>query len=148
MKRENIIIVILSSLLIMFTVGGYLSSKSNSVREDIGVYAVQKLYTFEDINDLPGQLLQLKPYLSDEAWDYLNLDNESRAITAYYKFATKGSQAVTVDVKPGLVAYRILNPNVSAEVIFLFEYEINRGKLDNIKEYYLSYKQYGGEQIW
>ena len=150
MKRRirGILMVLLLGLDAFFITAGFLLMHSSNAAGGVGQYVVRQLYTFEAIEDVPQQVLGLKPYLSDDAWEHVDFDGEFRVINTYYKFDAQASEVHDLMVRDGFVAYRLLSPVIPASDIWIFEYDIDRQKICNLHEYKMTNVCYGREGVW
>lgn len=145
---RSLLIFVLVLLDIFFAVAGYILSHQDAVSSDMGTYAVYLMYNFQDVNELPERYSTLQKYVTEEAWEKLDLDGDFRAINAYYKFQAQTSQVHTLLHDDGIVAYRLVNPYILAQDVWLFTYDIDDGAIDNVHEYKMTSVRRGQEGVW
>ncbi len=147
-RLKRCVAFVLILLDIFFAVAGSMLTTHRQVAGDIGRATVKLMYEFETIDDLPSNYATLYQFVEEEDWIRLNIDNDLRVVNTYYKFNTLRSDVSVLGSDRGCVAYRLINGNIPAQTIWLFNYETAQGKIRNIREYSLTNVKYGGEGVW
>ena len=115
---------------------------------DIGVETVKTMYQFDTPTELLEKQAYLRSLLVPDEFDRLCIDNDSRAISAYYKFKYRPSKVNVIEHEDGYVLYTLLNDNISKEHLWVFEYCLtDEYFIDDVKEYRVI-DYYDSEVIW
>ena len=126
------LIVALTTLLIVS------HTLKSSEYDSVGVRVVKAMYEFDSPAELSANQSVVIDLLCQEEWERLRLDNERRAINAYFKFGYSKSEVRVVSYTNGYVLYSLVNENIDSEDLWVFMYDIDSdGKLCNIREYSL-----------
>ena len=133
---------------IFFVIAGFLLSRHADIVQDIGTYFVKMMYEFDDIEELPDRYKGIQKYIADSLWESLDFENESRVINTYYKFKASASQVYILSSSDGIVVYRLLNSALSAQNIWVFDYEVSNGLLSDVKEYKMVNVRRGRGGAW
>lgn len=115
-----------------------------------GIIAVKLMYEFDSVEQLPQQYTLLKKLVSEEDFDKLSIDDELRVVNTYFKFQAMPSKVNILRASDGFVAYTITSESdsITANTVWVFEYEKQHGKLCNIREYKCSNQiECGGEEF-
>ena len=121
----------------------------NKPREVLGLRVLNLMYSYDDVNELSSNYYQIKRLVSEDDWERLNIDNEIRVVNAYMKLKGDPTRVVITKQYEGLIVYRLENSNVNPNTHWVFQYDIEDGKLSNIREYRLQ-RLYNGDKglIW
>lgn len=113
---------------------------------DSGVHLVRAMYNFSSPRELAENQLVVKDLLVDEEWQRLQLDDETRVTTTYWKFQYSSSKVHIVDYRQGYVIYTLENDYIQPGQYWVLRYEKDKdtGKLYNVREYKLVETAKGG----
>lgn len=113
-----------------------ISAKTDTASADLGVYCVKLLYQFDLPEDILNNQQLLMSVLTEDEFERLTVDDDNRAINAYYKFQYSPSRVLVDDYGPGYVRYRLENEYIDANDVWVFLYELTEdGKITNVREY-------------
>lgn len=98
---------------------------------------VHAMYSFDSPRELAQKQLTVRDMLSEGEWERLQLDNENRAINAYYKFKYSASQVHVAKSFGGGALYWLENENISASDRWLLLTEDNGEVITRVREYKL-----------
>ena len=151
LKRWNIIFISLTTLLIFLITFGFLLFKivlPSMTSDNLGVRIVRAMYQFNTLYDLSESYKGLKAVCEDDVWEQITPDNDSRVISAYYKFQSSSSKVNFVYVSDGVVVYTLLNEYIDPNRLFILYYEYSGDKITSIREYELKGVSYGDSGVW
>lgn len=124
--------VLASVLFLGYTVGVVLESNTLSRTPDI---VLRLLYEFDEPEDLESNMRVLLNYVTPTVLEEIEF-TDSRVINVYYKFKAKPSRVKILERYDGVIYYSIVNENIDPNIIFAFEYKMNKdGQLVYIKDY-------------
>lgn len=142
LKHSVTVVLTLVYLAFCFTVI-YLSSSPDTM--DVGVRAVKLLYDFGTPRELQRNQEKLGTVFTQEVCDSLTINNTMRQVSGYQKFHYSESKVDIIQSGDGFVVYRLVNDEIEAEALWLFQYTVNGdGKIDSVKEYRVVHAQDGG----
>lgn len=136
-KMHEVLLWIDVCVITFCAVFGFFLVQSRGATENLGITAVKLMYEFEKPEDLNAQYRQLRKIVSDDTWEVLNFDNELRVVNTYFKFDYNPSQVEIHYYRDGLILYNLKTAAVPEGTLWAFQYEINHGKIDKVREYQL-----------
>lgn len=136
---------LLIALILFLAVSGFLLIRFKSSDVSVGAQMVRAMYEFSEFEDVEGQIKKLRPIVSDEVWKAITLNNDSRVISAYYKFQTKPSKVIIRRDEPGLMVFSLDTEYVLSDRLFVFEYHQEGHLVTEIREYELVGHSWGRE---
>lgn len=143
--------VTLSLLLIALVAGvfaGFFVHHMNR-GDSLGIRVLRLMYEYEDVEtDLISNYHQLHEILDEDCWERLSIDNEFRVISAYYKLKGDKTKVEVVKEYPNTIIYRLDNPNIDKDALWVFQYEVKNRRVCNIKEYQMARTVYGKEGVF
>lgn len=114
------------------------------INNGIGSNIVKYFYEFEDIKDLQVRFDSLDKLVSDDLYKEYSLENDSRVISAYFKFQASPSK-VKIIKDDNIVVYRLVNDFISSNDTFVLYYGLSGGVLGYLREYKLTHIVYGNK---
>lgn len=102
---------------------------------DLGVSAVNYMYTFNSLEELSYNLQRLKEMTTPEVYRQLDINYDTRVIGVYYKFQAEPSEVEVLNSTPNSVCYRLKSDYVDYSRIFLFRYSVQNNKISEVQEY-------------
>lgn len=142
--KEQLIAVMVFTIIVCCTVG-FVSIHTQSQSVSLGRRVLYLMYSYDDLEeDIPRRYDILRTLVSEDDWKFINIDTTFRPINAYYKLKGDPTKVNIVYEEDGLLVYRLINEHVSKNSLWVMEYDIDHGRLCNIREYSVPYYQDGG----
>ena len=106
-------------------------------QRQLGIETVKLMYEFSVPEDILKNHQILSEIISEDEFGELSVDNELRAVNAYYKFGYAESAVHVVDSGENFVIYTLENENIDPTTEWLFLFDTEGGKVCNVREYKL-----------
>lgn len=132
-----LVCVVLCALLAFLITLLCMQQPLRSSDERSSLRCVNLMYNFETPADILKGQAALELLLTPEEYERLKLDNDLRAINAYYKFKYSASRVDPIEYTGDYVLYRLANGNINYYDlwVFLCEPKLNGLKIDDVREY-------------
>lgn len=130
-----VLCVVCYLLLIGSLVFTWVSRVSAGREANPGVMAVRLMYEFESPAELVSNQSKLESILAPEEFHRLRIDDELRAVNTYFKFGYASSRVEVVSWTNGSVVYHLYNENIDRNQLWVFNYTMRDGLIDDVSEY-------------
>lgn len=136
-KGATVVIAVLSTLCWCLLALICVFGDNVEITSSHSIRCVQSMYSFQTPQELLQNQRELEVILSPQEYERLNIDNELRAINAYYKFGYTSSRADVQDYSDTYALYKLKNANILYDDLWVFLCSVNKetGLVENVHEY-------------
>lgn len=131
----NVLIVCGIAILLIVLVVANLRRVAIAKSVELGIICVNLMYDFETPDDILVNQVALQSLLTEDEFTRLCIDEPNRTINAYYKFKFSPSKVNIVNCSIGYIEYTLENEYIDSDIHWVFLYDVNGNRLENIREY-------------
>lgn len=100
----------------------------------IAVQTLRSLYEFENLVQFGENIAIFETLVTPDVFKRMTADNTDRILRVYLKFNGRPSYVNVIEAGKGYIVYSLVCEAIERERVFLFNYEINGGKISAIRE--------------